>query len=130
MSRRLSPWSQRATAWPREPTRPGRPSMDRVKSEDAIGAKGRPFTGAEYLESLRDGREIYIYGERVPDDTTHPPFRNSARAITPPQAYPPAAAPLARLYDALHDQKSKYVLTSPTDTGSGGYTHKYFRVAH
>ena len=30
--------------------------MDRAKSEDAIGAKGRPFTGAEYLESLRDGR--------------------------------------------------------------------------
>ena len=25
----------------------------------------RPMTGAEYLESLRDGREIYIYGERV-----------------------------------------------------------------
>src|SRR6266852_4578000 len=38
--------------------------MSRMKSEDAIGAKARPFTGAEYLESLRDGREIYIYGER------------------------------------------------------------------
>ena len=24
-----------------------------------------PMTGAEYLESLRDGREVYIYGERV-----------------------------------------------------------------
>jgi len=27
----------------------------------------RPFTGAEYIESLRDGREIWIYGERVKD---------------------------------------------------------------
>ena len=25
----------------------------------------RPFTGAEYIESLRDGREVYIDGERV-----------------------------------------------------------------
>ena len=90
--------------------------MSRMKPEDAIGAKARPFTGAEFLESLRDGREVYIYGERVDDVTTHPAFRNTARSI-------------ARLYDALHDPKTKAVLTSPTDTGSGGFTHKYFRVA-
>jgi 4-hydroxyphenylacetate 3-monooxygenase len=90
--------------------------MDRVKSEDAIGAKGRPFTGAEYLESLRDGREVYVYGERVKDVTTHPAFRNAARSI-------------ARLYDALHDAKTKSLLTAPTDTGSGGFTHKFFRAA-
>ena len=41
----------------------------------------RPFTGQEYLESLRDGREIWIYGERVKDVTTHPAFRNSVRSI-------------------------------------------------
>ena len=41
----------------------------------------RPFTGAEYLESLRDGREIWIYGERVKDVTTHPAFRNTVRMI-------------------------------------------------
>jgi 4-hydroxyphenylacetate 3-monooxygenase len=87
-----------------------------MKSEDAIAEKGRPFTGAEYLASLNDGREVYVYGERVSDVTTHPAFRNAARSI-------------ARLYDALHDPKSKGVLTSPTDTGSGGFTHKFFRVA-
>src|SRR3979411_1186999 len=91
--------------------------MSRMKSEDAIGATGRPFTGAEYLASLRDDREVYIYGERVDDVTTHPAFRNAARSI-------------ARLYDALHDAKSKDLLTSPTDTGSGGFTHKFFRAAH
>jgi 4-hydroxyphenylacetate 3-monooxygenase len=90
--------------------------MSRMKAEDAIGAQGRPFTGAEYLESLRDGRDVYIYGERVDDVTTHPAFRNTARS-------------LARLYDALHDPKTKDVLTTPTDTGSGGFTHKFFRVA-
>jgi 4-hydroxyphenylacetate 3-monooxygenase len=34
-----------------------------------------PMTGAEFLESLRDGREVYIYGERVGDVTAHPAIR-------------------------------------------------------
>jgi 4-hydroxyphenylacetate 3-monooxygenase len=75
----------------------------------------RPFTGKEFLESLRDGREVWIYGERVKDVTEHPAFRNPARM-------------LARLYDALHDPATRDVLTCPTDTGSGGYTHRYFRA--
>ncbi|MBV9001142.1 MAG: hypothetical protein JO304_18935 [Solirubrobacterales bacterium] len=36
------------------------------------------LTGEEYLESLRDGREIWIDGERVRDVTEHPAFRNAA----------------------------------------------------
>ncbi len=75
----------------------------------------RPLTGSEYLESLCDGREVWIYGERVKDVTAHPAFRNPARMI-------------ARLYDALHDPATHDVLTCATDTGSGGYTHKYFRA--
>ena len=86
-----------------------------MRPEDVIADKGRPFTGAEYMQSLRDGRVVYFDGERVPDVTTHPAFRNSVRSI-------------ARLYDALHDPKTKDALTCPTDTGSGGYTHKFFRV--
>ena len=35
----------------------------------------------------------------------------------------------ARLYNALHDQKTCEVLTCPTDTGSGGYTMRFFRSA-
>ena len=34
-------------------------------------------TGKKHLESLRDGREVYIKGERVADVTAHPAFRNS-----------------------------------------------------
>ena len=41
----------------------------------------KPQTGAEYIESLRDGREVFIYGERVKDVTTHPAFRNTARMV-------------------------------------------------
>ena len=87
-----------------------------MRSEDFRGDKTRPFTGAEYLASLDDGREVYIGGERVRNVTTHPSMRNSARSI-------------ARLYDAMHADSTREALTIATDTGSGGYTHKYFRVA-
>ena len=46
--------------------------------ESIVAGKKRPFTGAEFLESLRDGREVYIYGERVKDVTTHPAPRHRA----------------------------------------------------
>ncbi len=76
----------------------------------------RPFTAEEFLESLRDGREIWIYGERVKDVTTHPAFRNTVRMI-------------ARLYDALHNPATKEILTTDTDTGNGGYTHRFYRAS-
>ena len=38
-------------------------------------------TGSEHLESLRDGRVVYIGSERVDDVTTHPAFRNAARTV-------------------------------------------------
>src|SRR6185437_7232377 len=85
--------------------------------EAIVQGKKRPFTGAEFLQSLRDGREVYIYGERVKDVTAHPALRNSAASV-------------ALLYDALHDKSLHDVLTAPTDTGSGGYTHKFFKAAY
>jgi aromatic ring hydroxylase len=33
--------------------------------------------GKQYIESLRDGREVYIHGERVEDVTTHPILRRA-----------------------------------------------------
>jgi 4-hydroxyphenylacetate 3-monooxygenase len=81
---------------------------------DSTAKTSRPLTGDEYLKSLRDSRAVYVYGERVKDVTMHPAFRNSTRSI-------------ARLYNALHDDRSRDVLTTETDTGSGGRTHKFFR---
>ncbi|BAZ47503.1 4-nitrophenol 2-monooxygenase, oxygenase component [Nostoc sp. NIES-4103] len=78
-----------------------------------IAGSPGPLTGSEYLESLRDGREVYVYGEKVSDVTTHPAFRNAARTI-------------ARLYDALYDPKYQEVLTRQTDTNSHTRTHKFF----
>src|ERR671910_689651 len=75
----------------------------------------RPMTGDEYIESLRDGREVWLYGERVADVTTHPAFRNPVRMT-------------ARLYDSLHDPAKKDVLTTATDTGGGEFTFPFFRT--
>ena len=79
------------------------------------GSAPRPMTGDEFQASLRDGRQVWIYGERVDDVTAHPAFRNGVRSI-------------ARLYDALHDPATRDVLTMETDTGSGGVTHPFFRA--
>jgi 4-hydroxyphenylacetate 3-monooxygenase len=47
-------------------------------------------TGEEYRAGLRDGREVWIDGERVRDVTTHPAFR-------------PIVDAKARLYDMAHE---------------------------
>ena len=39
------------------------------------------MTGKDYLESIRDGRRVYVGGELVEDVTTHPAFRNAARSF-------------------------------------------------
>ncbi len=83
-----------------------------MKPENFRANNQRPFTHKEYLDSLQDGREIYIYGERVKNVTTHPAFRN-------------AAASIGQLYDALHDPQSHEQLCWNTDTGNGGYTHNF-----
>jgi two-component FAD-dependent monooxygenase len=77
----------------------------------------RPLTGAEYVESLRDGREIYLYGERVKDVTSHPAFANPVRMT-------------ARLYDSLHDPRQRNALVTARDTGTDGYTHRFFTTPH
>jgi 4-hydroxyphenylacetate 3-monooxygenase len=55
-------------------------------------------TGEEYRASLRDGREVWIAGERVQDVTTHPMFR-------------PLVDVRARIYDMAHDPATADVMT-------------------
>ncbi len=73
------------------------------------------MTGKSYLDSLRDGRRVYIDGGRVTDVTTHPAFRNSARSI-------------ARLYNALHDERVRDIMT--TIDGDGLVTHRFFTSSY
>ncbi|TCP30864.1 4-hydroxyphenylacetate 3-monooxygenase oxygenase component [Scopulibacillus darangshiensis] len=72
------------------------------------------MNGKEYLESLRDGRVVYLNGEKVEDVTAHPAYQNAARSI-------------ARLYDALHDPEKAPILT--TETEYGFRTHKFFKAS-
>ena len=62
-------------------------------------------TGDEYRASIRDGREVYIDGERVDDVTTHPAFK-------------PIVDVRARIYDMAHEPGSQGVL-SYVDGDSG-----------
>jgi 4-hydroxyphenylacetate 3-monooxygenase len=59
-------------------------------------------TGAEYLRSLKDGRQVFLDGERVKDVTAHRAFREAARSI-------------ARLYDiaAAPEMRDRMTFTSP-----------------
>ena len=56
------------------------------------------MTGSERLERMRDGRVVYIGGERVDDVTSHPAFRNGARTI-------------AALYDLKADPAKRELFT-------------------
>jgi 4-hydroxyphenylacetate 3-monooxygenase len=51
-------------------------------------------TGNEYRASIRDGREVWINGERVHDVTMHPAFR-------------PVVDIRARIYDMAHDPATR-----------------------
>ena len=64
---------------------------------------------------MRDGREVWIDGERVEDVTTHPGFRNAARSV-------------ARMYDALHDPELKDVMLG--EDRQGILTHRFFMPSY
>jgi 4-hydroxyphenylacetate 3-monooxygenase len=58
-------------------------------------------TGAEYLRSLRDGRQVFVEGERVKDVTEHRLFRQAARS-------------LANLFDIAADPSMRERMTFPS----------------
>lgn len=61
-------------------------------------------TGRQYLESLRDGRQVYLDGERVRDVTTDPRLGRTAQTV-------------AELYDMQHDPRWRDALTVPGPDG-------------
>jgi 4-hydroxyphenylacetate 3-monooxygenase oxygenase component len=56
------------------------------------------MTGAQYLESLRDGREVWLGGERIHDVTTHPAFASVCQS-------------LAAVYDLQCDPATREAMT-------------------
>jgi len=61
-------------------------------------------TGKEHLETLRDGRVVYIGSEKVDDVTRHPAFRNAAQTV-------------AALYDMKADPANREEMTYEEDGG-------------
>ena len=59
-------------------------------------------TAAEYLDSIRDGRQVWINGEKVDDVPTHPMFK-------------PLVDVRARIYDMQHDVATRQVMTYEED---------------
>lgn len=55
-------------------------------------------TGAEYRESIRDGREVWIGGEQITDVPSHPMFK-------------PLVDIRARIYDMAHEPATRDVLS-------------------
>ncbi len=55
-------------------------------------------TGEQYRDSIRDGREVWIGGERVRDVTRHPMFK-------------PLVDIRARIYDMQHEAATQSVMT-------------------
>jgi 4-hydroxyphenylacetate 3-monooxygenase len=72
-------------------------------------------TGDEYRAGLRDGREIWIDGERVNDVTTHPAFRPivDAKARMYDLAHDPAAAPTMSFAEG--GERYSILLRPPTE---------------
>jgi 4-hydroxyphenylacetate 3-monooxygenase len=62
--------------------------------------------GQQYRESLRDGRTVYVYGERVPDVASHPAFAGIVETV-------------AGLYDFASDPANGMIHRNP-DTGTDG----------
>ena len=59
-------------------------------------------TGKEYIESIRDGREVHVNGERVTDVPSHPMFK-------------PLVDIRARIYDMQHDAATTDIMTYTAD---------------
>jgi len=61
-------------------------------------------TGDQYRESIRDGREVWIDGERVADVTSHPAFK-------------PIVDVRARMYDMAHEARHRAVMNYESGPG-------------
>ena len=84
-------------------------------------------TGKEHLESLRDGRRVYIGGERVDDVTRHPAFAAAAQTVAAIYDMKRASENLEiTSYEEDGERYSSYYLRprSAEDLGKRTLTHK------
>ena len=77
------------SAVPQQPVRPEGPGA---------------MNGQRYLESLRDGREVWVHGEKVADVTRHPAFARVAQTF-------------AELYNLQHHPQTQPLMTYADEDG-------------
>ncbi len=72
-------------------------------------------TGAQHIDALRDGREVYIGGRRAGDVTMHPAFRNSIQTI-------------GRLYDFQARAENRELTTWEIPGGGGERCNRIWQL--
>jgi 4-hydroxyphenylacetate 3-monooxygenase len=73
-------------------------------------------TGDQYRQSIRDGRQVWINGEKVADVTKHPALK-------------PIVDIRARIYDMAHEQGSKAIM-SYRDAATGEENNIGYKLPH
>jgi 4-hydroxyphenylacetate 3-monooxygenase len=68
-------------------------------------------TSAQYIESIRDGREVYVNGEKVRDVPTHPMFK-------------PLVDIRARIYDMQWQDETRHIMAYEQDGEVNGIGNK------
>src|SRR4051812_19349383 len=58
-------------------------------------------SGSEYIRGLRDGRTVYLDGDKVEDVSTHPAFAGAAQSV-------------AGLFDIANDPLNRDLMTYPS----------------
>jgi 4-hydroxyphenylacetate 3-monooxygenase len=72
-------------------------------------------TGQQYLDSIRDNREVHINGERVKDVTQHPMMK-------------PLIDIRARIYDMQHEAATRDILSYQKDGARNAVANKLPRT--
>lgn len=88
--------------------------MAAVEKTEGATKSGGVRTGQAYIEGLRDGRAVFIDGERVNDVTRHPAFRGTVRSV-------------AKLYDIAADPANRELMTFASPK-TGAPVNRFFMM--
>jgi 4-hydroxyphenylacetate 3-monooxygenase len=77
---------------------------------------GAMRSGADYLRSLKDGRQIFVDGEKVADVTIYPAFREAARSV-------------ANLYDIAAAAENRELMTFAAEK-TGAPILRAYQIPH
>ena len=74
-------------------------------------------TGDQYRDSIRDGRAIWMNGEKIKDATTHPAFK-------------PIIDARARFYDLAHEARTQDTMSYVADEKTGERNNIGYKLPH